>query len=255
MSALGCGSSYRWACRPEEHGRERGPGGWLVGRRRVRLGVSWRGVASGSQSVAGGSLRARDLEVLRWVCEQYGARTDQLEVLLGTGPRSVQRLLVRLRDAGLVVTRRVLVGEAAWVIPTRAGLRAAGQGFGVWQLRLGGLMHVAAVNHVRLHIGERSAESEWVCERTLARERGPGEHLADAVVITEDGRRVAIEVELTVKSRQRVRLILDDLSARHDAVLYFCAPGPYRQLSELAREGSWPSLGVRELPRALTSTP
>jgi len=254
VSVLGCRSSYRWACRPDGHGRERGTGGRQSGGR-ARPGMAWLGVAAGARRAAGEGLRARDLEVLRWVCEQYGARTDQLEVLLGTGPRSVQRLLVRLREAGLVQVRRVLVGEAAWVIPTRMGLRAAGHGFGIWQLRLGGLMHVAAVNDVRLHIGERSAESEWVCERTLAKERRPGEHLADAIVITGDGRRVAIEVELTVKSRQRVRLILDDLSARHDAVLYFCAPGPYRQLSELAREGSWPGLGVRELPRALTSTP
>jgi DNA-binding transcriptional ArsR family regulator len=182
------------------------------------------------------------------VCEQYGARTDQLEVLLGSAPRTVQRVLGRLREAGLIDTRRVLVGESAWVIPTRAGLRAAGQGFGVWRLRLGALAHVATVNDVRLHIRERSPESEWVPERVLSKERRPGEHLADAVVITGDGQRVAIEVELTVKSAQRVRSILDELSGRYDTVLYFCAPGPYRQLSGLAGGGQWPKLGVRELP-------
>jgi hypothetical protein len=31
-------------------------------------------------------------------------------------------------------------------------------------------------------------------------------------------------------------------------VLYFCAPGPHRQLTELAESGHWPALGVRELP-------
>ena len=63
--------------------------------------------------------------------------TDQLEVLLGCGPRTVQRVLARLRDAGLVSTRRVLVGEPAWVMPTSAGLRACGSQFEVWQPRLG----------------------------------------------------------------------------------------------------------------------
>ena len=72
-------------------------------------------------------------------------------------------------------------------------------------------------------------------------------------VITGDGQRVAIEAELTVKSQHRVRLILDELSARFDTVLYFCAPGPYRQLSKLAESGQWPKLGVRELPRPLTT--
>jgi acetolactate synthase regulatory subunit len=196
----------------------------------------------------GEQLRARDLVVLGWCCEQYAARTDQLEVLLGGGPRTVQRVIARLRDAGLIDTRRLLVGEPAWAIPTGAGLRAAGQGFGVWRPRIGLLAHVAAVNEVRLHVQARSPESEWVPERVLARELDRGEHLPDAVVIAE-GQRVAIEVELTVKSQRRVRLILDELSGRYDTVLYWCAPGAHRQLSALCESGRWPKLGVRELPR------
>ena len=72
------------------------------------------------------------------------------------------------------------------------------------------------------------------------------EHLCDGVAITE-GRKVAIEVELTVKSRRRVTAILDELVGRYDAVLYFCAAGPHRQLTDLAATGRWPQLGVREL--------
>ena len=74
-----------------------------------------------------------------------------------------------------------------------------------------------------------------------------GEHLPDGLAITAE-RRVAIEVELTAKSRRRITAILDELAARFDAVLYFCAPAPARQLSELAASGRWPTLGVRELP-------
>jgi len=211
------------------------------------------GVAAGSSRTARRAaqepLRARDLVLLRWLAEQYGARTDQLEVLLDCGPRTVQRVLERLRTAGFITTRRLLVGEPAWAIPTSRGLRACGQGFGLWHPRIGLLAHVAAVNDVRLHIRVRSPESEWVCERVLARERERAEHLPDAVVVTDD-RRVAIEVELTVKSGRRVRLILDELTERFDTALYFCAPGPFRQLSELAESGRWPALGVRKLPDA-----
>ena len=188
-----------------------------------------------------------------WLGEQYGARVDQLEILLDCGPRTVQRVTGRLRDAGLVTTRRLLVGDPAWVIPTAAGLRAAGQHFGAWQPRVGLLAHVAAVNDVRLHVQARSPESEWIPERLLARERQAGEHLPDGVVIT-DGRRVAIEVELTVKSQRRVTAILDELTRRFDAVLYFCAPGPHRQLTQLSETGRWPALGVRELPRPITGS-
>ena len=190
---------------------------------------------------------------LCWLGEQYGARTDQIEVLLGCGPRTVQRVLARLRDAGLIDTHRLLVGDPTWVIPTGAGLRATGQGFGVWRPQVGLLAHVASVNDVRLHIQARSPESEWIPERILARERRAGEHLPDAVVLV-DGQRVAIEVELTVKSQRRLTTILDELTGRFDTTLYFCAPGPHRQLTTLAHSGRWPALGVRELPaQPLTS--
>ncbi len=213
--------------------------------------LRWRGVAShgGRRSTCSGPerLRRRDLELLAWVGEQYAARTDQLELLMGCGPRTVQRTMTRLREAGLIKTRRVLVGEAAWVIPTGAGLRACGSSFGAWSPRTGLLSHVAAVNDVRLHVQRRSPASEWVCERALARDRKAGEHLSDGVVIT-GGQRVAIEVELTVKSRRRVAGILDELTGCFDAVVYFCAGGPHRLLCELAGTGRWPSLDVRELP-------
>jgi hypothetical protein len=221
-------------------------------RQRAWRSASSRAVSGDRERRSGHeTLRRRDLELLGWLAEQYGARSDQLESLLGCGPRTVQRVLARLRDAGLITTPRLLVGEPAWVIPTSAGLRVCGCGFGMWHPRIGLLAHVAAVNEVRLHVRSRSPESEWIPERVLAREREPGQHLPDAVVITE-GRRVAIEVELTVKSQRRVNAILDELSARHDAVLYFCAPGPHRQLARLAETGRWPTLGVRELPRLST---
>ena len=193
-------------------------------------------------------LRRRDLDALAWTGEQYAARSDQLELLLGCGSRTAQRVVSRLRHARLVEVRRLLVGEPAWLIPTVAGLRACGLGFGPWQPRLGLLAHVAAVNRVRLHVEARSPDCEWVCERALAREReSQREHLPDAVVLTE-GRRVAIEVELTVKSKRRVTTILDELAGRFDATLYFCEPGPHRLLTELSAAGRWPSLGIRELP-------
>jgi DNA-binding MarR family transcriptional regulator len=191
-------------------------------------------------------LHPREVVLLGWLGEQYAARADQLEVLLGCGPRSVQRVLARLRDAGLVSTYRLLVGEPVWVTPTRAGLRACGCEFKVWEPKLGLLHHTRAVNDVRLHVQARSPSSRWVCERALARERRPGEHLPDGVVLT-GGQRVAVEAELTVKSERRVRAILEELTARFDLVLYFCAPAPYRQLSALAGSGGWPTLGVRAL--------
>jgi hypothetical protein len=211
-------------------------------------GLRGRDVAPSAARRSGHELlRRRDLDMLVWIAEQYAARADQLEPLMRCSPRTVQRTLARLRAAGLISTRRLLVGEPAWVIPLAAGHRACGSPFGPWHPRLGLLSHVAAVNEVRLHIEHRSPDTEWICERVLARERGSGEHLPDGVVLL-DGQRVAVEVELTVKSRRRITAILDELAGRFDAVVYYCAPAPHRQLSELADSGRWPKLGVREIP-------
>ena len=193
-------------------------------------------------------LRSRDLELLGWVAEQYAARVDQLGVLIDCGPRTVQRALARLRDQRLIETFRLLADQPAWVTPTARGLRACGSPFGVWRPRLSLIAHVAAVNDVRLHVQARDPKAQWLPERLLAKQRADSrQHLADAVVITEE-RRVAIEVELTVKSRRRLERILDQLARRHDATIYFCAPAPYRVLASLAGSGRWPSLGIRPLP-------
>jgi hypothetical protein len=181
----------------------------------VRGWASESRVRSARRGSPGVLLHPRDLVLLGWLAEQYAATTDQLGVLLGCGPRSVQRVLARLRDAGLVSTQRVLVGQPAWVMPTRAGLRACGSQYKVWQPKLGVLLHTAAVNDVRLHIQARSPGAEWVSERALARDRREGGHLPDALVITK-GQRVAVEVELTVKSERRVCAILGELTRAGD---------------------------------------
>lgn len=195
-----------------------------------------------------GGVSSRDLVALEWVCEQYAARSDQLAARLACKLRVAQRVAARLRERRLVDVQRVLVGEPAWVIPTVEGLRACGFSFGVWRPRLGALAHVAAVTDVRLHVQASAPGAEWISERVLAREKqSPREHLADGVVVL-DGRRIAIEVELTVKSKRRTRAIIEELTGGYDAVLYYCAPGPHRLIGELASGGEWPSLGIRELP-------
>ena len=192
-------------------------------------------------------LRTGDLQLLTWLAEQYAASGDQLQPLLGCGSRTVQRTLARLRAHGLIETSRLLADQPLWITPTARGLRACGSGFGTWRPRVGLLAHVAAVNEVRLHVQGRDPDAEWVSERQLAKQRQDArEHLPDGVVIT-GGRSVAVEVELTLKSRRRVEAILDQLTAHYEATVYFCAAGPQRLLDELAASARWPTLGVRAL--------
>jgi hypothetical protein len=197
------------------------------------------------------SLSRRDLEVLAWIGEQYAIRLDQLELLVGRGERTAQRIAARLRSAGLVDARPLFAGDPAWLWLTSAGARECSTGFQAWEPRLGLLAHVAAVNWVRLYVQDRSPGSEWVCERQLLRERDrQDQHVPDGLVLL-DRRSHAVEVELTVKSRARTERILDELSAAHDVVLYFTSRATRAHLERLDGHGRWPRLELRDLEQTI----
>lgn len=192
-------------------------------------------------------LTSRDIEVMRWLAEQYAARIDHVQALLGCGERQCQRILARQRAHGLVTWRRVLADEVAWVTPTSLGMRLSDTGFRVWPPSVALLRHVAAVNDVRLHVERHAPEGVWTSERLLAQEMGTQGHLPDAV-FQLDGKSIAIEVELSRKSERRLKGILSRLSSEYDAILYYTSTGTRKQLSELAESGRWQKLGVRDLP-------
>lgn len=193
------------------------------------------------------ALTRKDIYVLRWLACQYAGRTDHLKQLLGCGDRQTQRVIARLRAHDLVVCERILIREPPWIMPTATGLRLSATGFRMWPPNVVLLNHIAAVNQVRLHIEERSPDGRWISERQLARKEGTKKHLADGVVQL-DGQTIAIEVELTAKSRARTTKIIETLAKSYDTVLYYAAPEPYEILTELNSSKRWPTLGIRELP-------
>jgi hypothetical protein len=50
--------------------------------------------------------RPRDLLVLKWACEQYGARLDHVAALIERSQEAARLTLIRLRSAGFVEKRR-----------------------------------------------------------------------------------------------------------------------------------------------------
>lgn len=189
----------------------------------------------------------RDLLVLKWLGEQYAGRIDHLETLTRRRSATTRLLVSRLRGAGLVRTRQILVGEPTWVIPTRAGLNACGLTFCALSTNAMYLAHVAAMNDVRLHVQGSSPETRWVSERQLNSVRERRRYVPDGLAIRE-AHATAIEVELSTKPLHKVYAKLNTFENGFDAVVYFCAPKPHRQLTAIQATGRWPRLDVRELP-------
>src|SRR3954451_7381940 len=75
----------------------------------------------------------RDLELLRWVGEQYAVSLPQLARLMGRSEHAARWLRARWQRAGWAQGRTVLVGRPVFVWLTREGTRAAGVAYKPWE--------------------------------------------------------------------------------------------------------------------------
>jgi hypothetical protein len=176
----------------------------------------------------------RDVAALRWLGEQYAARSDVLRVLLGRlspgsprvegliGEATLRDVVDRWEDRGLVARDRLL--GHLWVAPTAKALRLVGLDVRAWSFVIPQLAHVHAVGVVRLALEPSiPAGGRWLSERELRREAGKS-HVPDGAVQLPDNppdteagaglygedvdplpKRIAVEVELTRKGAARLR--------------------------------------------------
>jgi hypothetical protein len=215
---------------------------------RVRPGPQVHGPRTGPRSgdsrPGGGSSRRprwdtdagiteRDVAALRWLGQQYAARSDVLRVLLGRlspgspriegqlGEATLRDVLDRWEDRGLVARDRLLGFQ--WVAPTAKALRLVGLDVRAWSFVIPQLAHVHTVGVVRLALEPAIPEGgRWLSERELRGEAGRS-HVPDGAIELPDDpnksaglglygedvdplpRRVAVEVELTRKTAARLR--------------------------------------------------
>lgn len=180
-----------------------------------------------------GQVRAteRDLYLLEWIGEQYAVRVDQLkelaEVYKGSAlsAPTIKWLTNRWREAGWVEKQVLLSGHPQWVWLTREGYKDAGLEYPYARPSVSRLRHIYHTNAVRLWIERRSqGGAEWTSDRAINPERKleGKRHFVDGEVIYDD-RRIALEVELTQKSKFRLDSILRELKTDYEAVWYFAS--------------------------------
>lgn len=198
-------------------------------------------------------MTTRDRWILKWIAEQYAIRFDHLQVLLSCDPRyrnpakapgpggvsdsNVLQILARwAREPEWAQYRKIFVGTPGWITVTPYGLQLLGLDYAPHQLRASTLEHKHWTNCIRLDMSNRHPEYEWTSERTLraiqGTRRDEGEragHFPDARLLTQEGRAVAIEVELSPKPDRDLDDILNELligdgtSFTYQTVWYFVA--------------------------------
>lgn len=194
-------------------------------------------------------ITARDRLLLEMVAEHRLILPAHAQVLLGVSPSATSSRLRALSSGGYLEARRVFAGQPPSYQITREGLDVIGSRLPRPQLDL--RAHAHDVGVAWLWLAARSGTfgplSAVVSERTMrsldARRddqsatvpgplgvrlggRGPGGrerlHYPDLLLVTPDGRRIAVELELTAKGTARRERILAGYGAdaRIDAVLY-----------------------------------
>ena len=177
----------------------------------------------------------RDLEVLRFIGEQYGVRADQLARLLkrpdvgALSDSATRAVLARWEKAGLADSRKVIADEPRVIWLTRKGLDEVGLAFKPWTPTPASLAHIYWTTQVRMHTEDRHPAASWRSERELRKGRvmqsisTSQSHEVDAEIHLPQGV-VAVEVELTSKSVERRRSIMAELTQRYATVWYFAPP-------------------------------
>jgi hypothetical protein len=159
---------------------------------------------------------------------------DHAAVLLGVCTQTAIRRLARLEKGGYARHERVFDGQPALHLITRAGLGAVGSTLRTPRLEVhtyehdvgvawlwlaahrgtfGPLSEVLAERTLRSHDGARQGESQPAEPLGVRLGRtGPhgreGLHYPDLLLTTADGRRVALELELSGKPRTKLESIL-----------------------------------------------
>jgi hypothetical protein len=183
----------------------------------------------------------RDIQALKWIGEHYALRFDQLQRLLGsmaTQPTKTQGLLSetatrhavqRWQAAGLVEYRKVFSDDPGWVWLTGLGLRTAGLPFSALRPGAGELDHIYWCAQVRLSYYLRHrGDHIWETERYLRQEMNVGKkkagsasiYIPDARITMENLNVIALQVELTAKTRIRLEKIVEALALEYTLTWY-----------------------------------
>lgn len=121
--------------------------------------------------------------------------------------------------------------QPGWLWLTQKGYKYIDLNLRYYEPSPASLDHLHALNDIRLFIEARRPQDTWRSERQLRAEQNASKkgstlpHRPDAELMSLEGRVVAIECELTLKSEKRLEEIVFDLAAqRRYPVIWYFAP-------------------------------
>jgi hypothetical protein len=202
----------------------------------------------------------RDLDALEWIAQQYAVSLDHLSILLARlidpdeyaqkpkeagelTEKRTAKIVRRWEQLELVERGWILYDDPAYVWLTPTGLQLVSEELGELRPYVptpAKVNHIYWCNTARLYIEQNHDDIEWLSERQVRAnhksERGiKRPHTPDAVV-TLDGDKVALEVELSTKTYSRLDKILHELATSDYHTIWYFTRGRAKQVVETAIE-------------------
>ncbi len=157
----------------------------------------------------------RDREILLWVNGFGFASADQIRQFMKVGNTAAYVRIKKLVDGGYLSRERILHGQARIHKVTKKGVLASGDA--VLPLRcvnLGTFRHDFKLVNLSLMLEEQLGGTFQPDRRIRHDEglNGVGQigHIPDGYLHIDDDKPIAIELELSVKSRMRIQSIIND---------------------------------------------
>jgi hypothetical protein len=175
------------------------------------------------------ALTTRDREVLRYAVRHGMVTPEQVGARFFSSPEAARRRLRTLEAAGLLVSERLVLGLPSVMRATPAGARLADCDLPPASLDLARLRHNLALVDLSEELLASHPDSAWTTERELRRDRmraarsgGRWERrrrVPDGLLRLHDGRRIAVELDLTPKRSARLDLLAGAYAVDRDVDL------------------------------------
>jgi DNA-binding Lrp family transcriptional regulator len=191
-------------------------------------------------------LTTRDREIVRWVGRHGVVQAEHVMKRLSIGRTATYRRIHELVDSGLLRRHRMLYNDGGLLTATAEGLRWAGLGrLAPVRISLALIPHMIASAALAAELEPRLGDATLLSDREhRAAENATGRAIASAVLGSPredrphlhrpdfallgagDGRVIAIEVELTVKTQTRLERILRGYVRNRNVsgVRYYASP-------------------------------
>jgi predicted transcriptional regulator len=176
-------------------------------------------------------LTERDMKIMRFINEFGFCEMPQIEKMFGLRKPRNYKVMQRLVKAELVMHEYVLRNRHGIYRLTREGAECTDYPM-LKYVSLGSYLHQLTVVDVYLKLMQRFPDATWISERQLKREqyiKGSFTrygHVADGMLIFPDEKKIAIEVELTMKGKDRLDKIIRSYIRNREinGVWYYCSP-------------------------------